>query len=499
MKLKETFIICIALLFMLSVSGCSNNLPPDSAINTGKKSVSSPVTLKYFTIGTPDADLKIVNNELNKLLEKNINIKIEYNKINWSDYGRFLSNMINSGADFDIAFSSEGDQADYSANARKGAFMALNPYLDTLGKEMYSVINPLLWEGVRINDKIYGVPTNKEVAVPEWWIYKKDLVDKYDIDISGYTTLESLETLFRLMQQNEPEYTVMELDQSSHNFFVLEDYEYILNKDIPLMVRSTDKSLKIVNIFETDLTRKTLDTLRKYYKAGYINEDAAVRSNPGLIKGQHVFWRARGAGPYATASWSKDTGYEVVAQQVSSTTVTTESARGGIMAVSSHTKNPEACIRFLNYLNTNPEVRNLLNYGIEGIHYDLTENGQVSVREDSGYAGVTYTQGNWFILKTLKGDPQNKWEEFKQFNNSAIKSEALNFTPDVSNPSISSKLDSVSKVTRKFYPALMTGTIDPATWLPIFLKELKGAGIDDLKAVFQQQMDLWKSKKQRGP
>ena len=492
MKRKETLKICIALLLALSVSGCRNSLPPDSVTGTEKDPVSAPVTLKYFTIGTPDADLKLVNNELNKLLEKNINLKIEYNKINWSEYGRFLSNMINSGADFDIAFTTEGEQGDYSGYARKGVWMALDPYLATLGKEMYSTINPLLWEGVKINHKIYGVPTNKEVAVPEWWIYKKELIDKYHIDISQYATLESLEVLFKLIQQNEPEYTVMELDESSHNFFALDEYEYILSKDIPLMVRSTDKSLRIVNIFETDLSERILNTLRKYYKAGYINEDAAVRTNSGFVKGQEVFWRAGGAGPYATSSWSKDAGYEVVARQVTSTIVTTESTRGGIMAVSSRTKNPDACIKFLNYLNTDPEFRNLINFGIEGVHYDLTENGQVAVREDSGYVGVTYTQGNWFILKTLKGDPENKWEEYKRFNSSAIKSEALDFTPDISDPSVSSKLASVSKTTKKFYPGLMTGTIDPDTWLPVFLKELKAAGIDDLKTVFQQQINQWK-------
>lgn len=491
MRLQKLFRLCISLILILSVSGC-DNLPPDSVAEPDKVSDSAPVKLKYFTIGTPDADLKTVNIALNELLENKINVHVEYNKINWSDYGRSLSTIINSGTDFDLAFATEGDQGDYSGNARKGAWMALDSYLDTLGKEMYASINPLLWEGVKINGRIYGIPTNKEVAVPEWWIYKKELVDKYNIDISKYTTLESLDSLFQLIKLNEPDYTVMELDQSSHNFFALEAYEYILNRDIPLMVNSKDKSLQIVSIFETDLSKSILDTLRKYYIAGFINEDAAVKSNSGLIKGQNVFWRAGGAGPYATTSWSQDTGYEVVAQQVSSTIVTTESARGGIMVVNSRTNNPEACIKFLNCLNTDPEVRNLINFGIEGVHYDLTESDQVAKRVDSGYAGVTYTQGNWFILKTLKGDPPNKWEEYKRFNKSAIKSEALDFTPDISNPLISSKLTAVSKVTQKFYSGLMTGTVDPDIWLPRFLKELNDAGINELKLVFQHQIDLWR-------
>ncbi|EMS74136.1 ABC transporter substrate-binding protein [Ruminiclostridium cellobioparum] len=500
MKFRKVLSIFMALILIMSLSACSGTAPmrnpsASTASVSGKDSKTAPVTLKYYTIGTPDSDLEKVNKALNELLEKKINVRIDYNKINWSDYGHILSNIINSGTNFDIAFATEGDQGDYSGNAVKGVWLALDPYLSTTGREMHAAIDPLLWEGVKINEKIYGVPTNKEVAVPEWWMYSKELIDRYDIDISKYSTLESLEPLFKLIKQNEPDYTVIELDQYSHNFFALESYEYVLNKDIPLMVKSTDKSLKIVNIFETETAKKTLSMLRKFYKSGYINEDAAVKLISGLEKDLKVFWREGGGGPYSTSSWSKDTGYEVVAHQVSPSIVTTESARGGIMVVNSRTKYPQECISFLNCLNTDPEVRNLINFGIEGEHYALTPQGQVEVKKDSGYTGVQYTQGNWFILKTLKGDPRNKWDVYKNFNSESIKSEALDFTPDVSGAAVSTRLSAVSKVTAKYYPGLMTGTVDPEKVLPMFINELKAAGIDELKNSLQQQIDEWKAKK----
>ncbi len=492
MKFHKAIWLSLALFFLVSASACDDipNTP-----DLSEESAPAPVTLRYFTVGAPDADLKLVNNAINEILLKKINVRIEYNKINWSEYGRSLATIINSGTNFDIAFSTEGDQGDYSGYARKGIWLELDPYLNTIGKEMYSIVNPILWEGVKINNKIFGVPTNKEVAVPEWWLYKKELVNKYNIDISKYNTLESLEPIFRIIQQNEPDVTVMELEKYSNNFFVLDNYEYIINKDIPLMVKSTDKNLKIENIFETELARKTLNTLRKYFKAGYINEDASVKAPSGLIKGHNFFWRQAGGGPYSTASWSNGTGYEIVAHQISPSIVTTESARGGIMVVNARTKNPEACIRFLNCLNTDPEVRNFINFGIEGLHYDLTPEGQVDIKEDSGYLGVQYTQGNWFILRTLKGDPPNKWDAYKKFNSEAIRSEALSFTPDISSPQVSAQMSAVAKVSAKYYPPLMTGTVDPEKELPIYLQELKAAGIDELKNTFQQQIDAWKASK----
>ena len=85
------------------------------------------------------------------------------------------------------------------------------------------------------------------------------------------------------------------------------------------------------------------------------------------------------------------------------------------MVVNANTKHPEICLTFLNAVNTDPEVRNLLNYGIEGVHYTLTEEDQVQIISPA-YRGVPYTQGNWFILKTTVGERPNKWELYQEFN-----------------------------------------------------------------------------------
>lgn len=64
-------------------------------------------------------------------------------------------------------------------------------------------------------------------------------------------------------------------------------------------------------------------------------------------------------------------------ERVSGLVVTSESALGGVMAVNARTEHPRECAVFLNAVNTDPDVRNLLNYGVEGKHYVLNEDGQV--------------------------------------------------------------------------------------------------------------------------
>ena len=176
------------------------------------------------------------------------------------------------------------------------------------------------------------------------------------------------------------------------------------------------------------------------------------------------------------------------------------------MAVNAATKHPAESVMFLNLLNTDPEVRNLFNYGIEGVHYTLDNNGQVvpTIPKDingrpmpdapANYVGVQYTQGNWFILKTLGGeipDPLNKWDQFRTANAQAVKSSVLGFTPDLSHMPM--QVQNIQMVWEKYYPGLMTGSVNVDAELPKFNNELRQAGIEEVRSEVQKQLDAWRA------
>ena len=370
------------------------------------------------------------------------------------------------------------------------------PYGITIRK--YEIIDPILWQGVRMSDgSIYGVPTNKELTVQLQWMYPQELIEKYQIDITQYQKVQSLEPILQLISQQEPEYLPMELDKESHNFFAIEGYEYLTDKKLPLMAKSLDEHPQIVNIFETKECLDILYALRDYYQKGYINEDAAIKESTNLLYGKKVFWKASEGGPLTEGSWSKDRGYSVVTQAVSKPVVTTESTQGGVMAISAYTEYPSEAVTFLNLLNTDSEIRNLFNYGIEGVQYTLDENGQVLLRDAQelgadSYSGVPYTQGNWFILKTLGGkyaEPLDKWEQYQDYNAQGVCSSLLGFTPDLSG--FSRQIANIEQIWDKYYSCLMTGSVDVDTMLPKFLEELRLCGIEGIRKELQSQLDSW--------
>ncbi len=443
------------------------------------------IRLVYYTIGEPDAGLKQVEEALNTLLLQRYGFTVSYNKTGWNDYEAKLDSLFSTDGNFDIAFAWTEN---YLENALAGNWLDLTPYMEGICADTWAAVNGKFWKGATVNGRIYGIPTNKELAVLMYLLYDRELVEKYDIDVTRYLTMESLEPLLRTVSRGEPDYIPLFLSNSHVNLASMGGYEYVTYTDIPLVIRTDDTSAEVVNLFETEYCEQLLDTLHKYYSAGYINEDASMRTAFSRFQGEKVFLRLASGGPESDVSFSSTFGYPIVTQQVSDLVVTSESALGGIMAVNARTEHPEECAVFLNAVNTDPDVRNLLNYGVEGLHYRLNEDGQVTYLNDD-YRGVAYTQGNWFILNTVAGENPDKWELYREFNDIAIESPILGFIPDLSG--FSEECSNISQVCRKYENALMTGTVDPEEFLPRMRDELEQAGIGSLQQELQRQINIW--------
>ena len=75
-------------------------------------------------------------------------------------------------------------------------------------------------------------------------------------------------------------------------------------------------------------------------------------------------------------------------------------------------------------------LADLIIYGIEGVHYEITEDGFLDA--NAGSSPDTYSTLNWlypnqFASTVLVGNTADLWERTETFNNEAIKSPALGF------------------------------------------------------------------------
>ncbi|MEY8740058.1 ABC transporter substrate-binding protein [Bacillales bacterium AN1005] len=485
-KSKKRFSLVLALLMAVTLvlSACGGSKEASESRGAGDDSVE----LIWYTIGTPQKDVNKVMEEVSKYTKEKINATVTMKMVDWGDYPQKMQVNVASGEPMDILFTASGG-FDYVLNARKGAFMELDELLPEYGKELRDTIDPAFLSGSKVDGHNYGIPANKELPQQEVWRFNQTLLDKYKLDISGIRTLDSLEPLLKTIKENEPSVTPFAMDK---NYVPYVPYDYVI-QNLPMAIKLDTTDYKLVNILETPEMKEALTTMNKYYKAGYVSAEAATTgsTNDLTTSGNWFLDRAQ-TQPMADNQWSASYGYPVVSTPASDAIITNTSVQGSIMAISANSEYPEKAMEFLNLLNTDPVLRNMVDSGIEGTHYKKVDDTHMeNLPESKNYDMPSYSLGNNMLLYLNSNDPDNKWDEFKKFNAEGVNSPILSFNFDASN--VSAELTAVQNVKEQYWAALMTGTLDPATNLEQVIEKFNQAGLEKVMAEAQSQLDAWRA------
>lgn len=477
--MKTLRIAAAASAVALIVAGCSSDEPANN-------DAGDVTELTWYMIGTPQPDLDDVMAELNAYTEEQIGVRVNMTQVDWGDYDERMNIITSSGENFDIAFASGGT---YTLNAQRGAYLGLNDLLDSHGQEMKEAIDDALLEGASIEGELYGIPANKEIGQQRVFVFNGNLVEKYGFDTSQVSSYEDLEPMLAEIKENEPQITPF---PASSTFQPIMPFDYVLGADMPVAFPLTGETEQAINFLETEEAMAVFNTIRDFYEKGYIPADAASSNDPWPYNVENWFVRVEEYNPYAELLWERDAGYPIVTQPINDPVIKNESVTGSLQVVSATSRHPEKAVEFLNLLNTDPYVRNLVNYGIEGTHYEQVEEGiirDLPARVEN-YNMPTYALGNHFILQLFENEPEDKWEAFETFNESAVPSPILGFHFDPSN--VRTEIANLSNVASEYLAPIYTGSVDPEEYVPMAVERMEDAGLEKVIDEVQAQYEEWK-------
>lgn len=474
--------------------GCSSggSAPKEQPESSGTQ--KELVNLTWYTVADQSPkDLEMVTEAINEYTAEKIGVTVDLNFISFGDYNEKMQAIINSGGNYDIAFTANWTNS-FTQNAKRGSFYDITELVKTEGKEMYELIDPLFWGKASIDGSIYAVPGNKELDPAIGLILPTKYTEKYDFDTSTVNSIDDMEPYFKAIKDNEEGISPWYITNS---FSLNGQHNHLIDFTIPVGIDETSATagdLKIVNSFETESMMNFLKTMHRYYQEGYINADAPtlpMLDTTGLKgKDAGAFWV--GSGPASEKAFSEAIGQEVELVQLFNPIVKNE--LGSAQAISSQSKHPAEAVRFLNLVNTDPYLRNLLNYGLEGTHYERVEDNIIKLLPESqGWNVAHYTMGNMFITDLLEGEPTDKWEQYKEFNENVIVSPAFGFIPETD--SLRNEIAAVTNIFNEFDSSISTGSVDPEVYVPRLNEKLKEAGIDKIIDELQMQIDEWKANK----
>ncbi|TVY04224.1 ABC transporter substrate-binding protein [Cohnella terricola] len=486
-------------LLTASLSACSGNNGKNSAGGAPSASESGEssyvITMAYP--GNDPQDLQLVQDEMNKILKGKIGATVKLLPISFGAWQQQLNLMLSSNEKLDIMTV---QSAEYATKVAKGQLVALDDLLASNGQDILKAVNSSYLDATRIDGKIYAVPSIRDFAAGPGILMRKDLVDKYHIDVNSIKTYEDLTAVFQTIKDNEPNITpLVPLNGGSTTLTftdLMNTSDFDTLDDSIGILPGLDNQLKVTNLFEDPMYEERLNLVRQWYLNGFISKDAATMTDSAvtLMGAGKAFAYLCRIKPGIESQESASTGQQLVAVSFDQPVTQTSNITIIMQGIASNSKNPEKAMQFLNLLYSDSDLLNLLDYGIEGKHYVTNSDNLIDYPEGvtsatNGYTNTGILFGNQLISRVFKGNDPDIWNQLQQFNQNAKQSKALGFTFNVD--PVKTESAAVQNVMNQFKGGLETGTLDPENTLPKFIDKLKAAGLDKIIAEKQKQLDAW--------
>lgn len=489
-------IVLFTLSLMLLLTACSGE---NEETEEGSPTELHIVYSSYS--GIPE-DLEKVQDALNEILQEKINCTVNLEVYSSSDYDTQINLLLSGGDKIDLLTS--GLNTRYQQIVTKNLVIPIDDLLDQYGQGIKEALGEEL-EASRINGQLYGVTGVPLTAASDTgFAVKKEVLEELDIDLQQVKTIEDVEEVLRQIKEAYPDMTPLIPSSAGRA------YDDLLN----LMLRQGNlelmedgcvldyNTMKISNMYESDVMKNTVELLNRWKNEGLIMPNAATNSDARatLLDGnQGVAYLTTSYSPTVSYIENDQLGVEIVEleQKKVLSTMTLTNTQWMIPVNSEH---PEEAMQFLNLLYTDPEVGNLLQYGIEGTHYVKTDQENVIAYPEGQDAsnskyyvkspGITDINPKCYAIEPLPGDVYEQYEEFK---NEFMFSTAFGFASDTTE--CKTQIAAIANVVSQYHFNLVAGDYE-TSMLDEVNEKMEAAGIAEVIEIKQQQLDQWMEENQ---
>ncbi len=472
---------------------------------------TDPVTITYMTLGDKptNGETEKAIAKLNKILEKQLNARLDIYYIGWDDYLTNYNRILDSdNAQIDLVGTGT-DWIDAWPNIMAGNFMPLTEEMlrDYCGVTYTNVSNSL-WQSCSYEGNVYLIPENEYT---QWtnhgFIYRKDLAAEAGLD--EVSSWEDMDKYFENVVKNHPDM----IPWSTGGEYVTTTLGYIMSvrKYMPIYELSgygifgADQSLrgKIFSPYYTgDELLDYARLMKKWNDMGVMGENVTTigdnftdfyNGEASVIQQHTQYYYSTGKPTMEIMMPDVDLDFFWFGRE--SGNLVKVSNLHGAMAVSADSRNPERALMVYDMIRNDEECYRLLRYGIEGEQYNIDASGMLE--RPSGYnesLDATTTNFWWGRRDELEiPDSTYAWSDYydlvTSYEHLAVSYpwEGIPF----STPQINKEMKRIEEVCDVYVPMIATGRYEqsPEELIKEFRYELMSAGIERVMGHLQRILD----------
>ncbi len=256
----------------------------------------------------------------------------------------------------------------------------------------------------------YAIPNNHPVGEYEYLLVNKELVEQYDYNPKDLSTLVKCTDFIKdIASQNLDGVIPLlgEVDYKNIVFWGEDPSEFSLISS--LLSNSSAYNVKALpkSTFTQNAYINTLGMMKELGELGYIGDgkvDEGEKFAVGVVKGDG-----------SVAAQYEDEYYVNIHTKPM---MTEDDVYGSMFAVSSYSKSLARSMEIITYLNTSSDIRTILQYGAQGVHWDYEDEDTketITILSDDYQMNIVNT-GNVYMTYPGEGLPMSHWDYAKQQN-----------------------------------------------------------------------------------
>lgn len=455
-----------------------------------------------------------VQDALNEYMIPTYHIEVEFLPLNVASYTQDLQLAISGGDELDVIPIYYSNASSWIA---MNGIVDMNQFMDS--EEGQAIIDVLGEDTAYVgsaNGVLFGFPAQKESVELGGLCMRADICDelgfteKYNLGGDEYTGVvydwSVAAEMFEEVKAAHPEMIPLYLQGSSSPMRRFAFFDELADQFGVLDWEADHDSTTVVNEFATDTYREAVTMLAEWYDKGYIYKDAATdtQGSGTMMKAGNTFSYVSAIKPGFLVEANASNGCECYAMYFGrdieggwSTTNVSFFDTG----IATNSADPEMAFKFIAAMYTDANVMNLWQNGIEGVNYQVLDDGTAYFVDGEDAANYKYHQntgwylGNQFISYVWNDGTKDAdyWSKLQSHNTWADYSPAYGFMWDSSE--YSTEITALQNALATYRPALETGSVGGAAKVDEVLAQLnsalEAAGLNDVMAAKQEQLDAW--------
>lgn len=447
--------------------------------------------------GTIPSDTADIEAALSEITREKIGCNVTIIPIEVGNVAQRL-NLLLSGGDATLDVYMAGVSVPYNTVVNNGQAMDLEELMAPYAEEMKKALGENVYNAGYVNGKLYGIGHLLDQASTNCFNLRADIAAEFGYKNGDKIDLATLTDVFQKIRDKYPDTPIIGPMNGGPN--IGDSRVDTLGNKLGVL-GNFGQDDKVTDYYSSEEYAELVSYFKKWKEMGcYMPDLLNVNEAPGdYLPAEKAFgcfaghFSAEMNGIWSTSNF----GVEIASLQIYDNAVAV--TPWGYECINPATKYPDKAAGLIYLMATDPAVEDLLINGIEGKHYQVKEDGTATYVDGkdastTGWAlGYSWTAQN-STLSTPFDYPIDYFDQLKAANKNAYQSKAFGCQFDLT--SVSDAVSACTNVVNKYEKPLAAGAVeDFEATLKAFQDELKAAGIDQIIAEKQKQLDeFWASK-----